>query len=110
MEPGMIALAVVGVFVLGGMLTLFVLTIRDTIRQDGRWGMNFKGLAGVDCPVCDEPMPAVRIPKNLSQMVWGGWTCPECGAEVNKWGREEGSDRRETNRKRRRPRRRAADD
>ena len=70
-----------------GLVALGVLVLRDSIRGRGRWGINLKGLAGAECPECDEPMPAVRVPKNLSQMLWGGWTCSECGCEVDKWGR-----------------------
>ena len=37
------------------------------------------------CPRCDTPPPLVRTPKNLTQLL-GGWTCAECGYELDKWG------------------------
>ena len=29
-----------------------------------------------------------RDSRSLRQSMWGGWTCPNCGTEVDKWGRE----------------------
>lgn len=40
-----------------------------------------------DCPECGKPMPAVRKPANRRQMLWGGWTCPDCGTELDRRGR-----------------------
>jgi len=34
------------------------------------------------CPQCSEPLPTSRIPSNLNQVFWGGWTCKKCGTEV----------------------------
>jgi hypothetical protein len=39
------------------------------------------------CPECGEPAPKVRTPANRRQMLWGGWTCPGCGTEVDRRGR-----------------------
>ncbi|HEY7156048.1 MAG TPA: hypothetical protein VH575_18940 [Gemmataceae bacterium] len=74
-----------------GLLTVgTVLVIRDTIRQRGKWGINVKTVA---CTQCGTPMPTVRKPANWRQAMWGGWTCPECGFELDKWGRPvEGQD------------------
>ena len=60
------------------------LVIRDTVRGRGNWGVN---LRAVHCPSCGEPAPVVRRPKNLREALWGGCTCPRCGAEYDKWGR-----------------------
>lgn len=49
-----------------------------------RYGINVKLMA--DCPNCGTKLPAVRIPKTLKQALWGGWTCPTCGTESDKWG------------------------
>ena len=32
--------------------------------------------------------PAIRQPANLSQTLWGGWSCPQCGIEIDKWGNQ----------------------
>jgi hypothetical protein len=47
----------------------------------------FFNLDAVDCPRCGERMPRVRLPTSLHQMMWGGWTCPNCGCEMDKWGK-----------------------
>lgn len=60
-----------------------VLVVRDTIRGKGRWGINTKRAV---CKKCGEPAPVVRAPKSLNQALWGGWTCAECGFELDKWG------------------------
>jgi len=50
-----------------------------------RWGIN---LESVSCPRCNMLLPQVRKPRSLQQSMWGGCTCPNCGVEVDKWGRE----------------------
>ena len=51
--------------------------------KKGRWGIN---LSKVFCPKCAEPMPMIRRPRNERQRLWGGWTCPKCGCEMDKYG------------------------
>ncbi len=40
------------------------------------------------CPRCGEELPQTRKPVNRRQLLWGGWTCPKCGCEVDARGRE----------------------
>lgn len=81
--------AFAGCLVIFAVLGFFgFLVVRDTVRGSGKWGVNPKGLAGMECPRCGTPVPAVRKPANRRQVLWGGWTCPECGCEIDKWGRE----------------------
>jgi hypothetical protein len=62
----------------------FVLVVRDTVRRSGRWGINLKPIT---CPKCGAPPAArIRVPRTLSQTLWGGSTCT-CGCELDKWGR-----------------------
>ena len=42
------------------------------------------------CDVCGAPMPTVRKPANWRQALWGGWTCPVCHSEFDRWGRNLG--------------------
>jgi hypothetical protein len=53
-----------------------------------RFGINLAAVfAGAKCAACGAPLPAVaRIPKTPYQVLWGGWTCEECGLELDKWG------------------------
>lgn len=53
------------------------------------WGIN---LEKVRCPKCHEQMPSLRIPDGLHQLMWGGWTCPQCGLKMDKWGKPLESD------------------
>jgi hypothetical protein len=80
---GTIELTALGLLLLGG-FAVIALMIRDTIRQRGKWGLNFKPTA---CTECGTPAPQVRLPANWRQATWGGWTCAECGLELDKWGR-----------------------
>lgn len=52
-------------------------------NQESKWGLNIES---VTCPQCKNGMPKVRVPEDLHQLMWGGWTCPECGCRMDKWG------------------------
>jgi hypothetical protein len=62
---------------------LFGLVVYGTFAKN-RWGIN---LDPVSCPKCHVELSPVRKPKSLKQALWGGWTCDNCGTEVDKWGR-----------------------
>ncbi len=38
------------------------------------------------CPHCHADLPRFRMPRSLKQMLWGGWTCDNCGSEVDRHG------------------------
>jgi transposase-like protein len=40
------------------------------------------------CPECGEELPKTRKPKNRRQMLWGGWTCENCGCEIDRRGKK----------------------
>lgn len=44
------------------------------------------GLATRRCPECNEELPKVRKPQSVSQALWGGWTCPNCGCRTTARG------------------------
>jgi hypothetical protein len=75
---------VVGVLMASAFAIGVVLVIRDTIRQRGNWGIN---LRPGPCLQCGAPMPMIRKPENWRQAMWGGWRCPECSLELDRWGR-----------------------
>jgi hypothetical protein len=60
------------------------LVIHGTLVKN-RLGIN---LDSVSCPRCNTVLPQVRKPRSLQQSMWGGCTCPNCGVEIDKWGRE----------------------
>jgi hypothetical protein len=39
------------------------------------------------CPTCGTQQPPIRTPKSFRQLVWGGWTCANCGTEIDRHGR-----------------------
>ncbi|MFT7158204.1 MAG: hypothetical protein ACI8Q1_003233 [Parvicella sp.] len=47
------------------------------------WGIN---VDLVLCPECKSKQPTLRIPKNLEQLINGGWTCENCGCKMDKFG------------------------
>jgi len=61
------------------------LQVRYGTLVRNKWGINSDS---VSCPRCNTALPQARKPRSLRQSLWGGWTCPNCGVEVDKWGRE----------------------
>lgn len=53
--------------------------------------MTLQSLTGiflrVNCPRCDARMPLIRRPNSPRQMLLGGWTCHQCGCEMDRTGR-----------------------
>jgi RNase P subunit RPR2 len=40
------------------------------------------------CPRCQTLMATFRWPGSVKQALWGGWTCPSCGCQMDRSGRE----------------------
>lgn len=53
--------------------------------NQNKWGIN---LDKVLCPECGSKQPALRIPKNLEQLVYGGWICENCSCKMDKHGKK----------------------
>lgn len=74
-----IALAIMfSIFTIGVGVVVF-----GTIQKK-RFGINF---ARTNCPQCAASLPMIRRPLTVEQSTWGGWTCRNCGTEIDKWGR-----------------------
>ena len=54
-------------------------------KTKGRWGISS---LRQNCPHCGTPLPMIRKPTSVEEGMWGGWTCPQCGCKVDKYGRE----------------------
>ena len=54
---------------------------RNSVHVSQR-GIRFE--SKLKCPECQKPLPAFRLPRNMRQFLWGGWTCPSCGLEVDR--------------------------
>jgi transposase-like protein len=61
------------------MILFFVKKSRD--KSD--MGINLKR---VYCPGCGTKQPFIRKPKNSRQAMYGGYTCPKCNTEMDKYG------------------------
>ena len=72
-----------GLAFLVGLAVGVVLMVYGTIAKN-RWGVN---LRRVQCPNCANVMGRVRMPTSGEQAMWGGYTCPACNCELDKWGR-----------------------
>src|SRR5262249_4317089 len=72
-----------------------VLMVRDTVRRQGRWGINLKPARSTRCRGA---APGVRAPTNLRQAPWGG-------VGGGGWGGTGGEPRSRAGRPRRRGRR-----
>ena len=79
-----IAIYAVAAVVFTAMGAGLVLVARDTIRGEGKWGINLKP---TKCANCGTPAPVVRVPEDAEQAMWGGATCRGCGARLDKWGK-----------------------
>lgn len=64
-----------------GMIIWFI----DQSRRKTKYGLNFKR---VYCPICKTKLPIIRKPLNERQKQYGGWTCPNCTTELDKYGDE----------------------
>lgn len=53
------------------------------ISEPEKWKINLNPTV---CSKCGHHLPQIRRPKNLRQVLWGGWTCPNCGTELDKSG------------------------
>jgi hypothetical protein len=71
--------------IIGGILGVgMLLVIHGTIFKT-RWGINT--VTQIECPGCHRLHGQIRTPRNVRQMLWGGFTCSQCGVEVDKWNR-----------------------
>ena len=43
-------------------------------------------LATPNCPNCGTKQPAQRKPTSFRQAIFGGWTCTNCGTEIDRHG------------------------
>jgi hypothetical protein len=57
-------------------------------KPKSRWGIG----SGTSCPRCAERLPMIRRISSANKAMWGGWTCPKCGCEIDKNGLERQKD------------------
>ncbi|MDQ7916737.1 hypothetical protein RBU60_04050 [Mesonia sp. MT50] len=74
---------VIGVII--GIALLVVFTLLQKGSKDSKMGIN---LSRVHCPKCNEKQEIIRKPNNMKQALYGGYTCTNCGIEMDKFGTE----------------------
>jgi len=84
----MVHILIVGSLIglVAGALLIFLvaMVIVQGTRHRTKWGIN---LDPVKCPHCGhEQTRCPRWPTSFRQAMWGGWTCKNCGCEIDKWG------------------------
>ncbi|HEY3376050.1 MAG TPA: hypothetical protein VGL77_01030 [Armatimonadota bacterium] len=79
----LIYLGLAAFVLISGIVAVIVIVV-GTVRRKGKWGVNLH--LPVRCPQCHTALPMVRKPTSTEQAMWGGWTCPQCRAKVDKWG------------------------
>lgn len=85
MPFALIVLLLAGLGIGLALTILTVILIVQSTRRRGKMGIN---LHKTGCPDCGAAQPAFRKPANARQAFWGGWTCANCGCEIDKWGRK----------------------
>jgi hypothetical protein len=75
----------VGVVILFGLIFVGIMAVLYGTSVRNKWGVNFNP---VRCPRCDTKPSGIRMPRSLREVLWGGWTCPKCGARIDKWWQE----------------------
>jgi hypothetical protein len=75
----------ISLVVIFGLLAVGWVVVAYGTAAKKRWGINLEPLS---CPRCSTLLPRMREPRSLRQALWGGWTCPVCGAGVDRCGRE----------------------
>jgi len=45
-------------------------------------------LRTVHCPKCETEQPKIRKPKGWKEILWGGYSCANCGCKMDKYGTE----------------------
>ena len=57
------------------------------ISPPEKWRINMQETR---CSNCGHVQPIIRLPQNLRQLLLGGWTCENCGSELDSSGRVRG--------------------
>ena len=61
----------------------FIIYFSQATKKQSKNGINLKTIY---CPNCNTKQPFLRLPKNISQTLYGGIICPKCGKELDKYG------------------------
>lgn len=68
------------------MIGVFIFLIINQFRK--KKNKNETNLFKVKCPKCNTEQSFIRVPKDIKEAVWGGYTCSNCGCKMDKFGNE----------------------
>lgn len=74
------------IILLGLLAAVVAIVVLASIKKDSPLaplGINIKR---THCPTCNQKQPIMRKPANQQQMLFGGYTCKNCGTEMDKYG------------------------
>jgi hypothetical protein len=57
------------------------------LLKNSKMGVNLEPIVCPSCGTVANPVKP-RFPRSLRQFLWGGFTCENCGCDVDKWGHE----------------------
>ena len=77
-------IAILKIITLFIMIGVFIFLIFNQFRKKKKDVNLFE----VKCPKCGKKQKFVRVPKDIKEAVWGGYTCPNCGCKMDKFGKE----------------------
>ncbi|MFT4698537.1 MAG: transposase-like protein [Flavobacteriaceae bacterium] len=69
--------------IIAGIVMVILLSLIKKDSKLAKLGINIKRTY---CPTCNEKQPIVRKPLNQRQIMFGGYTCKNCGSEMDKYG------------------------
>ncbi|MGH9820487.1 MAG: hypothetical protein ACRD43_09995, partial [Pyrinomonadaceae bacterium] len=76
---------VIAFILIGPVIVFLAFMAFDTFKRRGEFGVNLR-LA--TCSKCGTYLPFRRVASSIRQTLFGGWNCPTCGTELDKWGKE----------------------
>jgi len=77
------SLKIITLFIMIGVVIFLI--INQFRKKKDKLGVN---LDKVNCPKCGKEQASIRLPKGKEEILWGGWTCPNCGCKMDKFGKE----------------------
>ena len=72
--------------IIGILISIIILFLFTRIKKNSKYAKFAITLKNVKCPNCHLQQSFFRLPKNKSQILFGGYTCPNCNTELDKFG------------------------
>jgi hypothetical protein len=83
---GVILMAMILNLVVGNTSTVFQMMYPLLMGLFAFGALTNFAFAAPKCPTCATQQPVWRMPTSSRQALFGGWTCPQCGTEIDRKG------------------------